>query len=365
MTLSPINLFQCLLAVQALLFGVFLLSAGHRNRSHHFLAGFLLTLALHMGLNASTEVGLLPTLPDFGVALGFLYGPWIYLYTRHLAFEDAARLRHFWKHGIPGSLVLLGEVMPLVLPVQILAGAVTASLAAYLVLAIKVTSRFEAVLQQTRATGHHLRLRWLRHLIQGLLAIGCLDLAHSIALASAQSWSPYFYSGLTLALLILVNYMIFMGLQQPHLFAGISAKEAAQAATPQDKPSPHAEQRCDELRQAMKSIESAFEKENLDRDPGLTLERLSKAVDIAPRKVSEAINSIGGQSFSDYVNARRINAACRMLQQSDHDRKTILEILYEVGFNTKSNFYAAFKRKVGVTPIQFRRSAQKSRITQE
>ncbi|GAH31414.1 unnamed protein product, partial [marine sediment metagenome] len=37
------------------------------------------------------------------------------------------------------------------------------------------------------------------------------------------------------------------------------------------------------------------------------------------------------------------------------DKKTILEILYETGFNSKSVFNTAFKKHAGTTPTQFRK----------
>jgi AraC-like DNA-binding protein len=37
------------------------------------------------------------------------------------------------------------------------------------------------------------------------------------------------------------------------------------------------------------------------------------------------------------------------------DRKTVLEILYAVGFNNKSAYNIAFKRATGLTPTEFRK----------
>jgi AraC-like DNA-binding protein len=34
---------------------------------------------------------------------------------------------------------------------------------------------------------------------------------------------------------------------------------------------------------------------------------------------------------------------------------TVLEVLYEVGFNSKSSFNTAFKKHTGLTPTQFRK----------
>ena len=34
--------------------------------------------------------------------------------------------------------------------------------------------------------------------------------------------------------------------------------------------------------------------------------------------------------------------------------RTVLEIMYEVGFNSKSSFFTIFKQKTGVTPKEFK-----------
>jgi len=36
-------------------------------------------------------------------------------------------------------------------------------------------------------------------------------------------------------------------------------------------------------------------------------------------------------------------------------KKTVLEILYETGFNSKSVFNTAFKKHTGMTPTQFKK----------
>ncbi|WP_376786417.1 helix-turn-helix domain-containing protein [Chryseobacterium arthrosphaerae] len=40
----------------------------------------------------------------------------------------------------------------------------------------------------------------------------------------------------------------------------------------------------------------------------------------------------------------------------DQPQLTVLEILYEVGFNSRSSFYTAFKKETGVNPTDYRKS---------
>jgi AraC-like DNA-binding protein len=61
-----------------------------------------------------------------------------------------------------------------------------------------------------------------------------------------------------------------------------------------------------------------------------------------------------GNSFTDFVIQMRINQACRLLMQSD---RFITHICYEVGFNNVANFNRRFLDIKGMTPSEFRRSA--------
>ncbi|UWR78319.1 helix-turn-helix domain-containing protein (plasmid) [Phaeobacter inhibens] len=55
-----------------------------------------------------------------------------------------------------------------------------------------------------------------------------------------------------------------------------------------------------------------------------------------------------GQRFFDYINHWRIQDAKNRLRSSD---ATILAIAYDVGFNSRSSFYTAFKRELGADPF--------------
>jgi AraC-like DNA-binding protein len=61
-------------------------------------------------------------------------------------------------------------------------------------------------------------------------------------------------------------------------------------------------------------------------------------------------------SFFDYLNSYRIEEAQRILRQETDPPPVILTVAFEVGFNSNSAFYSAFKRSSGRTPAQYRRS---------
>ncbi len=89
-------------------------------------------------------------------------------------------------------------------------------------------------------------------------------------------------------------------------------------------------------------------------NPELTVELLAKAASMRPKELSELINTQLGQNFFDYVNRYRIEEAQKLLTNPVDKKITVLEILYQVGFNSKSSFNTLFKKYTGITPTEFK-----------
>ncbi|CAM1366007.1 Transcriptional regulator, AraC family [Tenacibaculum litopenaei] len=148
----------------------------------------------------------------------------------------------------------------------------------------------------------------------------------------------------TLILIVLfISWLFSKALFAPKLFQGINA-----ALTPmEDNHSTPTDERIQTLNTYLKT-----EKPYLNAS--LTIQQLSDAMDIPVRELSGIINQETGKHFFDYINEFRINDAKELLT-SDQDL-TVLEILYDVGFNSKSSFYTAFKKETNQTPTSYRKS---------
>ena len=59
-----------------------------------------------------------------------------------------------------------------------------------------------------------------------------------------------------------------------------------------------------------------------------------------------------GKTPIDYINDYRLNKVIRLLETGDAQ---ITEIYLECGFNNMGNFQRLFKRKTGITPLQYRK----------
>ncbi len=92
--------------------------------------------------------------------------------------------------------------------------------------------------------------------------------------------------------------------------------------------------------------------------PTLSLSDLARELAIPPYILSQVLNVALNQNFYDFVNNYRIEECKNLLLSSTRDGKTMLEILYQSGFNSKSVFNAAFKKYTGMTPREFKKDLQ-------
>ncbi|WP_430514366.1 helix-turn-helix domain-containing protein [Pannonibacter phragmitetus] len=104
-------------------------------------------------------------------------------------------------------------------------------------------------------------------------------------------------------------------------------------------------------REIMSSIEALMQTRALYRDANLTLDRLARRAAIPARQISGAINRTTGKNVSQYVNEFRIAEACQLLHTTD---KPVTAIMFEAGFQTKSNFNREFRRVTGLSPVEWR-----------
>ena len=95
-------------------------------------------------------------------------------------------------------------------------------------------------------------------------------------------------------------------------------------------------------------------------DSNLTLPKLAKMVATSSNYLSQVINEQMDMKFFDFVNSYRITMAKELIIDPLPHTNTILDIAMESAFNSKSAFYSAFKKQVGVTPAQFKKHIQDS-----
>lgn len=116
-------------------------------------------------------------------------------------------------------------------------------------------------------------------------------------------------------------------------------------------------------KETLEAVEALMMEKHVYHDVDLNLDRLARKLCMPARQISTAINRATGKNVSQYVNEYRIAEACSLLVDTD---KPVTEIMFEVGFQTKSNFNREFRRITEMSPMEWReRKTATSRIAIE
>ena len=85
----------------------------------------------------------------------------------------------------------------------------------------------------------------------------------------------------------------------------------------------------------------------------LKLEELAGVMALTPNCFSHLFKKLNGITVCDYINAKRIEKATRILT-SGSNKLTMLEIATTCGFNNTAHFNKMFKKYRGFTPSQLK-----------
>lgn len=106
---------------------------------------------------------------------------------------------------------------------------------------------------------------------------------------------------------------------------------------------------------AIEKIRRVMEEEQLYLQQNLTIEEFGRQAGIPYREVSVILNRHFNTNFFEFVNQYRVNKARALLLDPQRAETTILDILLESGFNSKSSFNRFFKRYTGMSAAGFRK----------
>lgn len=166
--------------------------------------------------------------------------------------------------------------------------------------------------------------------------------------------SDWIKIGILVSQLFIICWYLYKALNNPRLFRNIDSKLKLVSDLILEEKKIESETLNDDLLKLKKYM--IDEKPFLN--PALTIQDISKAMNVPLRELSVLINHQLGKHFYDFVNTYRIENAMEILKDPSKSKVTILEILYEVGFNSKSSFNTAFKKHTGNTPTEYRKSPQ-------
>jgi AraC-like DNA-binding protein len=105
----------------------------------------------------------------------------------------------------------------------------------------------------------------------------------------------------------------------------------------------------------VEKLKKVMTEKELFKNPNLKIGDLAKEINISGHQLSQLLNDNLDKNFTLFINEYRINEACKILMSKP--KVTIEVIGEEVGFNSKSTFFSAFKKIKGLTPSVFQQTA--------
>ncbi|MEK6152629.1 AraC family transcriptional regulator [Flavobacteriaceae bacterium 3-367] len=359
-----------LVAFQLFFIALFLFTNGVTKRKSNVLLGiFFLLLAINVcdilfQINRISSFFSLFFLLDDAFLL--LFGPLIYLYTLSVVYEPFTYTRkHVW-HFVPFAIGVLGlfflytlvgssyqNSLVVVTNAEAPKGAALIFIVLlylhggiYLWLSKQALKTYDRVVKEQYSNPGRIDLGWAHFMVNSFLIIWVMGMAQSMVPYIAQGA----YVNITLFFFVaylfyFINRVLFRALRDSKMFMGIpytTAEKYAKSSLSEDKRKKFAE-----------ALESKMEGEQWYLNPDLTLKDVAQSLGLPSKELSQIINQSFDKNFFDFVNSYRIDLA-KTLLSDDNSAMTIQEVMYAVGFSSKSSFNTIFKRKMKQTPSEFR-----------
>lgn len=195
-----------------------------------------------------------------------------------------------------------------------------------------------------------LKEEWTARVLLYIIAATFVN--HSVALLYFPTRNPIFLSvsASLITVSLCVTYLI--GRRFPAYFQNLQAmaaktqKRYARSLVP-----------AEEIPTLTENVVALMTKDKIYREEDLTLSSFADELAISPHQLSELINNHLGKNFAAFVNEFRIREACELLRTEPE--RSILDIAFSVGFNSKTSFQRVFVKSTGLSPSQYRQSGEK------
>jgi len=383
MTFTFYNIVEILTSFQGVLFAFYLFFAPEKRKvSNTFIGLFLLLLSINISFNFiepyTSEIG--KNWSVFIMMTAYMMAPSIYLYIKssiepalQLTWNDSIHLLPFIAFNlliIPSVYLvnLQGGDAPIdgegIINLILYVGFYT-QIYFYLYLSFRLLYRSKKLYFENYSNTD---IRKFNYLFQLSVLVSLIFIVSAIKnIIVFSTYGEFFDASISIVLLLILVFlcwMIYKGLNSPELFydsknnlrsVDTIIKEEQKRKNKSQESTENNNLKLDNGDEMAKQLYAYMDAHKPYLEPSLTLDDLASKLQLSTRELSILINHHLNKHFFDFINDYRIQEAAELLKSSSDKKLTVLEILYEVGFNSKSSFNTAFKKKTGFTPTEYRK----------
>ncbi len=361
MEFNIIQVISIIAIFQALFLSVYFLTVKKGERIlNRILSVFLLCFAVLMTTSLWETHGIVFSLPQIHKPvflirqIGLFTGPLMFCFVKRFVNVDFRLKRNELFHLIPFGLSLVYFGYKLFHLQQFIIWQSNLNIQSnilillhnlvYLFISLNILRQkrfdFKSIFKLSGNSGHS----GILMLISGTIIIWTIQLNSLVFLNILKfyKYCPYMSSLYSACTFLFFNLIAYSVLYKPEYFTRFRKYEKSSLM--------HSEKNL-----YQKKLTEHMEREKPYLNPSLSLTDLALAISISSRELSQVLNETFNQHFYDFLNHYRIKESMGLLKHSSNGHKTILEVAYSVGFNSKSAFNTAFKKHTGSTPSEFRR----------
>jgi AraC-like DNA-binding protein len=364
---ESLRLIKSLSILLLIIFSVFLFTLKkERNRGSLFLASFMAARAFMLISFVSWDYFIVWKAPYLAVMAApflYLYCPLLYLYTKAQTNPQYIFKKVEWLHFLPAAIIMLWYLLYFIIrPFDVKIDMIKTGTVFYPVISWKIwmwlqlliygplciylLNRYVIDIKNYQSSINEKVISWLSFLIYAFLLWKVIFLSYYLASFITGNNHLIFQIIVEIFFLFYAIGIIYFSLRFPEIHFRHEEK-------PKYKTSPL----TIENKQVLKaSIDKFMKKEKPFLDPGFDLAQLSAATSIPMHHLSQMFSEVFNQNFYDYCNKCRIEEILDLMADPHNFKKTILELMFIAGFNSKSVFNSSFKKFIGITPREYKRN---------
>lgn len=352
--------------VQGVTLGILLIVLNKRKyRSTFFLGLFLLFFSLELATWISTNLQISDNYPEIFLLpfnFSWLLFPLFFIYTQQVSIFSDEKTKYWLLY--PGILSILAQIFIFWLPIETKIEIEASSwhklvfwmLGNYYSWIIGIWNlwilyKHRIEVQNTFSYLAFKELQWARYFLIYLLVTSVYG--HLIAYGFPDLYKDN--TVFSVMDLVAIYWVSYFGITQRNvlkvLFKNDIINDDIGKLKDAGQPYSTAPEKLSEL---MERINGYMITAKAFVNPELSIVDLAEGLEVHPKLVSTTINTVSNQNFNSYVNGFRIEKALKLLEHGDLEAYSMEGIGNEVGFKSKSAFYAAFKKETGTTPTRYR-----------
>lgn len=332
--------FSALGAFNGLIAGTyFLCFTARKNLSNYFLGALLMALSIRIGKSVAYffDYNIPKTILQLGLTACLFIGPFLYFFVK-TEMKQIRKLPVSWSRQLVGwaaVILITGVTFPYknfphlwlnyIIPAIYLQWGIYTGLTVVSVKPLLKKIRDKEKLKPFE--------KWILTICA---TIGLIFIAYVWAITSITKGSyitgPLYFSLITYFVIIILLYR-----KKANDLSSFAGQKYGDRKLDEE-----------EAQRIVARLQQVMNEQELFRNPNLKVGDLAREIKVPSHQLSRILNDSLQKNFTLFVNEYRVNAACKLL--SYQTNFTIEAVGDQVGFNSKSTFFAAFKKIKGLTP---------------